>query len=244
METFNILFYVLLFLIAFLYSSVGHGGASGYLALMSFFSVSPALSRQSALVLNIFVSLIAFYQYYKSNNFNFKLFFPFAISSIPAAFAGGLIELEPGIYKKTLAVLLVIPAIKLLGEQKKTESEIKEQNILLSVIIGLAIGFVSGVIGIGGGIILSPIILLLGWGNIKQAAAVSALFIFVNSISGIAGVISKGISFENEIILLIIVAIAGGLAGSYLGARKFNNKTLKIVLAIVLLIASVKLFFT
>lgn len=244
MEFIEIIFYILLFIVAFLYSSVGHGGASGYLALMALFTILPAVSRQTALILNIFVSFIAFIQYYRSNNFNLKLFLPFALTSIPAAFAGGLISLDAELYKKILAVLLLIPAIKLLSEDRKNESIIKKQNIALSLIIGMIIGFISGIIGIGGGILLSPIILMLGWGNLKQTAAVSALFIFVNSIAGISGVAAKGFNLSGNIVLMVAVALAGGILGSYLGARKFNNYTLKLVLAIVLIIASVKLFFT
>jgi uncharacterized membrane protein YfcA len=244
LEFIEIIFYILLFIVAFLYSSVGHGGASGYLALMALFTILPAVSRQTALILNIFVSFIAFIQYYRSNNFNLKLFLPFALTSIPAAFAGGLISLDAELYKKILAVLLLIPAIKLLSEDRKNESIIKKQNIALSLIIGMIIGFISGIIGIGGGILLSPIILMLGWGNLKQTAAVSALFIFVNSIAGISGVAAKGFNLSGNIVLMVAVALAGGILGSYLGARKFNNYTLKLVLAIVLIIASVKLFFT
>ncbi|NUM31200.1 MAG: sulfite exporter TauE/SafE family protein [Bacteroidetes bacterium] len=238
------IFYTILFIVAFLYSSVGHGGASGYLALMTLFSFSPAVSRQTALILNIFVSLVAFYQYYRSNNFNFKLFYPFAITSIPAAFFGGMITLDAGIYKKILAVLILFPVIKLMQNPSKEQKIKNTQNLAFSLIIGLLIGFLSGIIGIGGGILLSPIILLLGWGNMKQTAATSALFIFVNSIAGILGVVSKGVSFTNEMFLMICVAFVGGVAGSYFGALKFDNKILKIILAIVLLIASVKLLTT
>lgn len=244
MEISIYIFYLILFCVAFLYSSVGHGGASGYLALMTLFSFSPAVSRQSALILNIFVSLIAFVQYYRSQNFRLKLFFPFAITSIPAAFAGGMITLDAHIYKKFLAVLILIPVIKLLSNPQKTETELKKQNIYFSLIIGAVIGFISGIIGIGGGILLSPVILLLGWGNVKQTAAVSALFIFVNSIAGITGVLIKGVNFTNDLTLMIAIALVGGVAGSYLGARKFDNQLLKIILAVVLIIASIKLIIT
>lgn len=244
MEIAEIFFYILLFVVAFLYSSVGHGGASGYLALMTFFAVSTSDSRQTALILNIFVSLIAFIQYYRSGNFNIKLFIPFAITSIPAAFVGGMITLEPGIYKKILAVLLLIPSIKLLSENKKNEFKEKQQNYVISLFIGLAIGFISGIIGIGGGILLSPIIIMFGWGNLKQTAAVSALFIFVNSIAGISGIASKGLNLNNNLVYMVVIALAGGLLGSYMGAIKLNNKTLKVILALVLIIASIKLFIT
>ncbi|MEP7267506.1 MAG: sulfite exporter TauE/SafE family protein [Saprospiraceae bacterium] len=178
---------MLLFLVAFLYSSVGHGGASGYLALMAFFSFAPETMWPTALMLNIFVSLIAFIQYYRSGHFKWQLFWPFAIASIPAAFIGGLIVVDAKIYKTILGVLLLFPVVRLGGVKFNAEETQKEQKLFTSLIIGALIGLFSGMIGIGGGIILSPIILLLHWANMKQTAAVSALFILVNSMAGLAG---------------------------------------------------------
>lgn len=240
----ELLFYFLLFLIAFFYASVGHGGASGYLALMAFFSFAPETMRPTALMLNIFVSLIAFIQYYRGGYFRWKLFWPFALASIPAAFIGGLIVIDAGWYKKILGILLLFPVIRLFDVKLNTEKAGKEQNLGASLFIGAVIGLFSGMIGIGGGIILSPIILLLHWANMKQTAAISALFIFVNSIAGLAGIFTTGFEYKPEIIWLIIIAFAGGLAGSYLGAKKFNHIFLKRLLAVVLLMASIKLLFT
>lgn len=240
----DILFYFLLVLIAFLYSSVGHGGASGYLALMAFFSFSPENMRLTALILNIFVSIVSFAQYYRNRYFQWKLFWPFAIASIPAAYFGGLIMVDAMIYKKILAVLLFFPILKLAGLNFKTETEIKEINFYMAILIGAIIGLLSGMIGIGGGIILSPVLLLLHWADLKHTAAVSSLFIFVNSIAGLAGAINYKFEFSGEIGLMLLMALAGGLAGSYFGARKFQSILLKRMLAIVLLIASVKLIFT
>ena len=124
-----LLFYVLLVLVAFLYSSVGHGGASGYLALMAYFSYTPESMRPTALLLNIFVSLIAFIQYYKSGFFKWNLFWPFALASIPAAFIGGFITVDAGLYKKILAVLLLFSVVKLLGVKFKTKDFIRLTNI-------------------------------------------------------------------------------------------------------------------
>jgi len=245
-EIFNsgIIFYLLLFLVAALYSSVGHGGASGYLALMALFSFTPETMRPTALLLNIFVSLTAFLQYYRGGHFNWKLFWPFAITSIPAAFIGGLVVVDAKLYKTILGILLLFSVIRLVGFKFNDEANIRRQNILASLIIGGIIGFLSGMIGIGGGIILSPVILLLHWGNMKQTASVSALFIFVNSLSGLAGLFTKSFHFSSDMVFLIVVAFAGGLAGSYTGAIKFNSSFLRKVLAFVLLIASVKLLFT
>lgn len=240
----EILFYLLLLLVAFLYASVGHGGASGYLALMALYSFTPETMRPTALLLNIIVSLVAFIQYYRSGHFRWKLFWPFAFTSIPASFAGALIIIDPKLYKIILGILLLFPVIKLAGINFKSEKNIRKQNLLLSLLIGATIGLFSGMIGIGGGIILSPIILLLHWADMKQTAAVSALFIFVNSLAGLAGLFTNGFDYKPEMGIMIAVAFAGGLAGSYFGAKKFETALLKRILAAVLLIAAVKLLFT
>ncbi len=243
-EVYSVLFFGLLFIVAFLYASVGHGGASGYLALMAFFSFAPEVMRPTALLLNIFVSFTAFIQYYRGNHFKWKLFWPFAIASFPAAFLGGLIVIDVKLYKLILGVLLLFSVIRLIGIKFNNNNKPKEQSLILSLIIGAAIGLFSGMIGIGGGIILSPVILLLHWGNMKQTAAVSALFILVNSISGMAGLLTKGIDVSNNMIVMIAIAFAGGLLGSYVGAIKATNSFLKTLLATVLLLASYKLLFT
>jgi len=239
----EIIFYILLFMVAFLYSSVGHGGASGYLALMAFFSFSPEMMRPTALILNLFVSLTAFIQYYRNGHFRWKLFWPFAIASIPAAFVGGLIIMDAAWYKKILGMLLLFPVVRLGGIKFNSENTDKEQTLFASLLIGAIIGLFSGMIGIGGGIILSPVILLLHWANMKQTAAVSALFIFVNSLAGLAGIFTTGFEYKPEIVWMIVIAFSGGLAGSYLGAKKLNHLFLKRLLAVVLLMASVKLLF-
>ena len=238
------IFLSLLFVLAFLYSSVGHGGASGYLAVLVLFNAAPETMKTSALLLNVFVSLISFTMYARSGYFHWKLFLPFAIASIPAAFIGATIQLDESIYKKILGICLLFPILRLSGLIGTEPDELKSFKWGYGLIIGAIIGLLSGMIGIGGGIILSPIILLLHWAKMKETAAVSALFIFVNSIAGLAGHLSKGILFEPYIFILLAVAIIGGLAGSYLGARMFQNKLLSYILAFVLLIASVKLIIT
>ena len=186
METI-IIFYALLFLVAFLYSSVGHGGASGYLALMAIFSISPEVMKPTALLLNLFVSMTSFIQFYRGKHFKWNIFLPFALVSVPMAFVGGLITVDANIYKKILGLLLLIPIIRFLFFANITVKEIKKSNLFLSLIIGSAIGFFSGLIGIGGGIILSPDAFIVKWTDMKQTAAISALFIFVNSCSGPRG---------------------------------------------------------
>ena len=237
----DILFYVLLPLVAFLYASVGHGGASGYLALMAIFAFAPDFMRPAALLLNVAVSLIAFIQYYRQGHFDWRLFWPFAVASIPAAFLGGLIEVEEDVYKKVLGVLLILSVIRLLDFRLRPQKENVYPPVVVALGIGAAIGFLSGLIGIGGGIILSPIILLLHWADMKKTAAVSALFIFVNSLAGLAGLWTKGFALEMQMVWMLFIAFAGGALGAYFGAGRFENKALKWILAVVLVIASVKL---
>lgn len=238
------LFYSLLFIVAMLYSSVGHGGASGYLALMAIYAFTPDVMKPTALILNLFVSLTSFIQFYRGEHFKWKIFLPLAIASIPMAFIGGLIIMEASVYKKILGSLLFIPVIRFLFFANVPDHELKKSNVILSVLIGCFIGFLSGLIGIGGGIILSPILLLLKWTNQKQTAAISALFIFVNSLSGLAGQLTKGINISPDMLSYVAVAFAGGLCGAYLGALKFNQNILKNTLAVVLMVAGWKLVFT
>lgn len=235
---------ILLLLVAFLYASVGHGGASGYLALMSLFAFPVIFMKPTALVLNILVSGISFYFYYREKKFDWKLFYPFAITSIPFSFLGGIITIETHIYKIILATVLLFAVARLLGLFGKQKGELKPINFPLALIIGAVIGFLSGLIGIGGGIILSPVLLLLGWADIKKSAAVSALFIFVNSISGLFGFVTKGGTLSISSVSLIAVVLVGGILGGYFGSKKMNTMLLRNVLAVVLLIAIFKLYTT
>ena len=237
------LFYILLFIVAFLYASVGHGGASGYLALMALFSFTPDVMKPTALMLNLFVSLTSFIQYYRGGHFKLNLFLPFAAASIPMSFIGGSITLHDALYKQVLGVLLLIPVARFIFLQNESSKSLQEGNVAIALIIGALIGLLSGMIGIGGGIILSPVLLMLRWSDMKQTAAVSALFIFVNSLAGLAGQFSKGLHFTSDMYLYVVVAFIGGIAGAYIGAKKISNLYLQYLLAVVLFIASVKLLF-
>jgi uncharacterized membrane protein YfcA len=223
---------------------VGHGGASGYLALMVLFSFAPESMKPTALLLNIFVAGISFYYYYKEGYFNKKLFLSFAIASIPLAFIGGTIEVDASIYKKILAFLLIFAILKMLNVFGKDNYETKLVKLWQGLIVAGLIGFFSGLIGIGGGIILTPLILLLHWGKMKEAAAVSALFIWVNSAAGLVGQVSSGVTIEKESFLLVFIALIGGVLGGYYGSKRINNQRLRYILAFVLIIACTKLFFT
>ncbi|WP_064196450.1 MULTISPECIES: sulfite exporter TauE/SafE family protein [Emticicia] len=235
----------LLGIVAFLYSSVGHGGASGYLAIMAIMGVAPAMMKSSALVMNLAVSLFSFIGFYRAGHFRFRLFWPFAVASIPMAFVGGTMTLSDSIYKKILAVCILFSIVRLIykfGTENETNKPIPLWAGLLS---GGLIGLLSGMIGIGGGIILSPLMLLMRWSNIKETAAVSALFIFVNSLSGLYGQLQKGgINLPENMQWAVLATIIGGLIGSYFGSQKFNTPTLKKLLAIGLTIACLKLIFT
>lgn len=236
-------FLVSLPIVAFLYSSVGHGGASGYLALMALFSFAPEQMKPTALLLNLFVAAIAFYHYYKEGYFNMKLFIPFAITSIPMAFIGGTLDVNSAIYKKILAVLLFFAILKMLNVFGKGTNNLRTVKIWQGLLVGGLIGFFSGLIGIGGGIILSPVILLLHWGNMKEAAAVSALFIWVNSAAGIMGQVSSGVIISYSSFLFAFIALIGGYFGGYFGSKIGNNNQLRYLLVVVLLSASIKLVF-
>jgi len=239
-----ILFYLLLFTVAFLYASVGHGGASGYLALGAIFDLGKEVMRPTALLLNLFVSLTSFSQFYRGKHFIFKIFLPLAIASVPMAFIGGRINIDTGTYKIVLGILLLVPIIRFLFFPNIAVTEIRKSHTGISLLIGAVIGFISGVIGIGGGILLSPLLLLLKWTDQKQTAAISALFIFVNSLSGLLAQWTNGIAFNPNILGYAAVAFAGGFCGAYFGAMKFNQNVLKILLAIVLVLAAYKLIFT
>jgi hypothetical protein len=239
-----ILFLILLLCVAFLYASVGHGGASGYLALMAIFSIAPDVMKPTALLLNLFVSMVAFIQFYRGGHFHLKLFLPFAITSIPFSFIGGLIVVDGQVYKQILGLLLLVPIVRFLAFKNGEVNKAGEANVGGSLLIGSIIGFLSGLIGIGGGILLSPVILLLGWAGQKQTAAVSALFIFVNSLAGLGGQLVKGVQFSADMYLYVLVAFAGGLGGAYFGSMRLPQRSLKGILALVLLLASYKLLFT
>lgn len=237
-------FLIILFVVALLYASVGHGGASGYLALMALYGFAPEEMKSSALILNLFVSGTAFLLFLKGGHFKWKIFIPFALASIPLSFLGSTISLEPVLYRKILGLLLLFPVFRFFFFADPQETERKKPDIKWSLVIGGAIGFLSGLIGIGGGIILSPVLLLLKWTDQKQTAAISALFIFVNSVSGLAGQFSKGMTVGSDLFLLVSIAFTGGLAGAWLGSLRFNQKVLKYTLATVLLMAAVKLIMT
>jgi hypothetical protein len=236
----GILFFSVLFIIAFLYASVGHGGASGYLALMGIWGISQITAKPVALTLNCVVSLIAFLSFYKKGFFNWKLFLYLILGSIPFAYLGGTFSISDKYYKIILGILLFFTSIRFFIDQKDNE-KIIEANYYYLMITGAIIGFISGLIGIGGGIILSPFLLLMKWSDIKTTSGISALFIFVNSIAGLFAIFQKGFTYSSEMIIMASISIIGGVIGSMIGSHFVSNAMLKKVLAFVLIIASIKL---
>ncbi|MFY9310152.1 MAG: sulfite exporter TauE/SafE family protein [Bacteroidia bacterium] len=235
---------LLLFVVALFYSSVGHGGASGYIAVLSLVGVSITVIKPSVLLLNVLVAGISFFYYCRSGYFRWKLFYPFAILSVPMAYIGSFIVLDATLYKPLLGVCLIIAVLRIVGLfNRDPEKPVKQLPVWAGIGIGAALGLFSGMIGIGGGIILSPLILLFNWGSLKESAAVSALFIVVNSFAGLLGFWKQGVELSSELIFWLAAALMGGFIGSYWGSKRAENSILKNVLAAVLLFAAVKLIF-
>ena len=279
-----ILWILLFFVVAFLYSAVGHGGASGYLALMSIWHLAPEHMKPVALILNLVVSGIAFIQFYRQGHFLWRLFLPIAALSIPMAYLGGFTPLQDDVYQLGLGVFLVLSVvllnvnlrgrISLKNDDNKRvladdASQLSREYLLAAAVMGGGIGYVSGLLGIGGGILLSPVLLLLGWTQQKQTAAMGAAFIFVNSMSGLVGFVQQHPLWESTaekmsgvadqaitggsvlgiywlsvsmiVGALITPVILGGVAGSWYGSKKFSHRGMKGILSVVLLIAAIKL---
>ncbi len=236
----EILIVFAILVVAILYSSVGHGGASGYLTVMAFLAVAPNVTKPTALILNVFVASIATFQFYRRGYFDWKVFAPFAVASVPMAFVGGMITLPTQIYRPLLGVVLLLAAIRL-AWNFTSEKAIVKPSIWLALIIGVVIGLLSGLVGVGGGIFLTPVLLLTNWTETKKAAGISAMFILVNSIAGLLGNYAQISALPVNVWLWIAAAVGGGIIGSSLGSGYFESITLRRVLAIVLLTAGIKL---
>lgn len=231
-----------LFTVGFLYASVGHGGASGYLAVLSIFAIPVVNYKPTILILNILVASIGFIQFTRAGFLKWKLCWPFLLSSLPMAFIGSKMAVKDDIYHLILGIALIIPVIRLLGIIPGEAVKKKDVSVPVALLFGVIIGFLSGMLSIGGGIFLSPLLILLAWADAKEAAAASALFIVLNSISGLLGHPGE-IQIGNEALSWFSAAFAGGIAGSYVGSRHFAVATVKYLLSAVLAIASCKLIF-
>lgn len=241
--TSEVLIIILLLIVAFLYASVGHGGASGYIAVLTLFTIPLAVYKPAVLIMNIIIAGISFIQYYRAGYFKWGLAWPFLLTSIPCAFIGSLYTVETEVYKLILGLALIFPIIRLIGIGPKEKETIKPLSLPIALLVGAIIGLASGFLNIGGGIFLSPVIILLAWGNAKEAAGVSSLFIVLNSIAGLIAASRNGINFVPEAYMWLAAAIAGGSVGAYFGSHKFHQLTIRYLLSAVLTIAAVKLIF-
>lgn len=231
-------------LIAALYSAVGHGGATGYLALMSFCNVTPQVMATTALTLNCITAGISCFMYSRAGYLSLKLTLPFVVTSVPCAFLGALVKVNEQQYGVLLALTLTVTALLLLVKRRSTtekfEKFVASPSLLKAGLAGAMLGLLSGAVGIGGGVFLSPLIVLAGWADTKTTSATAAVFIIANSVSGLAGRAVSGTLEFGNVAPFLIAATIGALLGSYWGAHKSTSGRLKLPLAAVLLIAAVK----
>jgi uncharacterized membrane protein YfcA len=231
---------------AFAYASVGHGGASAYIAAMALAGIAPADMRPIALTLNILVSAIATYKFAHAGYFRWRLFWPFAAVSVPLAFIGGAISLPGHAYKILVGVVLIYAAWQLWRSAKAGDEmrEVREPPITLAMVVGAVLGLLAGLTGVGGGIFLSPLLLIAGWAGTKQTSAVAAPFILVNSIAGLAaGFTMKSATLPAQVWILAVAVLAGGWLGAEYGSRRFTNPLIRRMLAVVLAVAGAKMLF-
>ncbi len=241
----SILIIPLIFLAAMLYSSVGHGGASAYLAVMAIVGIAPESMRPAALILNILVSSIALFKFYRANAFSWQLLIPLAAASIPFAFLGGLIKLPTEIYKPIVGAVLIFAAWQVFYRANSVYTVVEKPASKFALFaIGGVLGLLSGLTGVGGGIFLSPMLLFLKWAETKVISGVAAAFILVNSISGLLGVLIKSPLLPSGLFYWALAAIAGGMIGAEWGSRRLANPTIRKILALVLLSAGAKMMIT
>lgn len=235
----------LFFAAAILYSSVGHGGASGYLASMGLVGVAPAIMRPTALVMNIAVASISLYKFTRANGFRWRLFLPFAITSVPMAFVGGRIHLPVAWFGVLIGAVLLYSAVRLFTETMTPRVQARAVTgpppVPLALLVGAGIGLLSGLTGVGGGIFLSPLLVLAGWATVRDSAAPTAAFILINSIAGLLGLLTRQPTLPDPLPYWVLAVIAGGLIGASFGARRLDNRAMRRALAAVLLIAGAKM---
>lgn len=229
---------------AILYSSVGHAGASAYLAAMALVGVSQSTMRPTALVLNLFVASIVIARFWRAGHLPWRQLAPLAIGSVPMAFVGGSIDLPGEIYRPLVAVALLAGAVRLITASAPDDQEERPGVPWLpGIAVGAVIGLVAGLTGTGGGVFLTPLLVLAAWTATRDAAGLSGAFILVNSISGLAGLMIGGVSLPLAMPLWIAAVVLGGLIGSWLGATRFSILNLRRALAVVLVVAAAKLVF-
>ncbi len=234
----------LIFIAALLYSSVGHAGASGYLAAMALYNLRPEVMKPTALVLNLFVATVGTIRFARAGCFDWKVFWPFAVMSIPFAYLGGRTIVPPKLYHLILGFVLLFAAWRLAFRQSAhAPPEPRPIPLMPALFSGALIGWLSGLTGVGGGIFLSPLILLMGWADMRRTAGVSVAFILVNSIAGLLGHWASVRSIPPQIVWWAPAALVGGLVGSELGSRRLTPMTMRRMLAAVLVVAGGKMLF-
>ncbi|MBN8281459.1 MAG: sulfite exporter TauE/SafE family protein [Gammaproteobacteria bacterium] len=234
---------VAVFAVAVLYSSVGHAGASGYIAVMTLIGLAPADIKPIALTLNILVASIGTFQFWRAGHFSWPLFWPFALLSVPCAFIGGYLDLPTHAFKMLVGIVLIVSAVQFLV-RPPDEGEPRQPPRLVTLGAGGLLGLLSGLTGTGGGIFLTPLLIFMRWARTKNAAAVSAPFILLNSASGLAGNLSATRSFPAFAWALVAAVVIGGTIGSWFGSRRLPHTAIKRLLSVVLTIAGFKLVFT
>lgn len=232
---------VLIFIVAALYSSVGHAGASGYLAVMALFGLEQAIAKPTALTLNILVASITVVQFARVGFFSWRVLWPFLVGSLPFAFFGGAVRLPDYGYRLVVAFALLVAAGRLMLRGTPVEGDTKPPAIPLAVPTGAAVGLLAGLTGTGGGVFLTPLLLFFRWADTKAAAGISAAFILGNSLTGLAGTFATGCTLPMVNLIWVAAAGGGGLIGSYLGARTFDTGLLRKLLGVALLVAVAKL---
>lgn len=229
--------------VAFLYASVGHAGASGYIAVMALLGIAPALIKPNALALNVLVASLGAWQFWRAGHFRWRAFWPFALPAVPCAFIGGWLHLPARYFLLLVGAVLLASAAALLLHPP-AEGETRLPSLPLALCVGAALGLLAGLSGTGGGIFLTPLLVFARWTPIKTASAVSAVFILLNSLSGLAGHYGKTGSLPSVALPLAVTVVAFGALGAWLGAKHFPQTAIKRLLAVVLLIAGVKMVLT
>ena len=234
---------ILITVMAVLYSSVGHGGASGYLAAMAFFGLSPDVMKPAVFIMNIFVSSFVLWRLSRERYFNWRLFIPVAAGSIPFAYIGGSITLDESYYRLLIGALLILAALHMIFRVPEHENVVPVKA-WLALLFGIVLGFISGLTGVGGGIYLSPLLLLFSWTTMRESAAIAAAFILVNSTAGLLGYLNVSEQLPNGIPVLVLCALAGAILGARMVVRSASVTVLRRLLGVVLIIAGTKMAFT
>ena len=245
MDTRDAIVTALILLAALLYSSVGHAGASGYLAAMALMAVPPGQMKFAALALNVLVAVLSTYRFYSVGAFSHRVFWPLSLASIPFAFIGGSVSLPGHFYKPVVGALLIFAAWKSFRTAKASTS-IEVQSVAAPLLLGIgaALGLLSGLTGVGGGIFLSPILIFYRWASTKVVSGIAAAFILVNSVAALAGVMTTSYSVPPALPYWALAALAGGYIGAGFGSRRLGNPSIQRLLSLVLLVAGVKMILT